>query len=133
MGLDRFGDEFTVCAQKPHFSNHKCMDRSEEAGVKFKCWRQRHLEAKTDVKLHQPESAGAMPPCSPRMHLGNQSGPDLEGTSDFVCSNLLLQVGRLRPEEELTRVSGSWEQSQSLEPKPRPVLFCHKHVTVHPE
>lgn len=33
------------------------MDRLEEAGVKFKCWRQIHLGAKTNLKPHQPESA----------------------------------------------------------------------------
>lgn len=83
------------------------MDRLEEAGVKFKCWRQIHLGAKTNLKPHQPESAETI--ALARMHLENQRGPDLEDTCEFVYSNLLLQVGRLRPKEEWARVSVSWE------------------------
>ena len=47
------------------------------------------------------------PPIVPGRILQNHRRPDLEDVLAFVYGNLLLQVGKLRPQEELPRVSVS--------------------------
>lgn len=136
-GLDPFGNEFTVCTQQPHISNHNvwiAWKRLANGGVKFKCWCQVHLGARTDLKPQSALNCQTHAPPHPRIAPGcilqNQRRPDLEDMLEFVYSSLLLQVGKLRPPRGVAQ--GLSELAVKTKARPKPpypssVLFCLNH------